>query len=541
MIENITDEIVSYIKSYHPIIFINSNDEVRVDKVLNKAFGKIENIEINKYISNFIVNFQDNKLLNNLREESSSLILKITDVVEDNENHDERNKENNQKNYIFVLHNIDEELKNKNLISVIKNTALKTLYTQDFSCFFFIVSSVLEIPRELEQLTTVIKIPNPDEEEIKELINDLIKTNLTNFKIENKILRDIIKNLKGLTEIEIKKITNLILQRRGIFDEKSVKEIIEQKKQIIKKSNLLELIQIKEKKENIGGINYLKKWLEKKSQILEKINDTNRLDSPKGMLLVGVPGSGKSLVAQITSDIFKLPLLKLELGKILNKYVGESEANFHEAIRLAEAMSPCILWIDELEKAFIGAGSSNDSNGTTTRIFGFFLTWLQEKTKTIFVIATANNINTIPPEFSRKGRFDKIFYMGCPKKDQISEIFKIHFKKRYSLDKELETFLTQNDKEITSENLYSILDDRLIGVITGSDIEAIVQEAIESNFIECEKSEDQKFYGRDLKYFLKQRLKDFALSPNIPSKKQKIEAEKAKLFSEYDITDASER
>lgn len=525
MQKQIISEIVACIKSYHPIIYINSNDENRVNQILEYGFS-----EFSTKPFRYIPHIDSTKEPYSSGENYKGLDEIIKDKLEGYEGkikqsklgNEEYSKENEL--LIFVFHNIEEDLKNKRVISIIKDLSLKTLYDDSYSIFFFIISPIIYIPKELEKLVTIIDVPNPDDEDIKEIIGKLIDNNLKEVSINDNIIKKIIKSLKGLSEIEIKKILNISFQKRGIFDDKSIKEIIEQKKQIIRKSNLLELIENKEDK-NIGGVKNLINWLERKKIVLEKIDQGKKLDAPKGLLLVGVPGSGKSLAAQATANILGIPLLKLELGKILDKYVGESESNFHEAIRLAEAMSPCILWIDELEKAFVGAGSGGDSNGTTTRIFGFFLTWLQEKTKTIFIIATANNINNIPPEFSRKGRFDKIFYLGCPGKEQILEILKIHLKKRITSKS------YDNLKDFFSSN---ILDDSLVGVMTGADIESIVQESIEDNEIDGE-----KYYGRDLEYFLEKNIKKFADSKNLEVRKKKNQEEKIELFSKYDITDAS--
>lgn len=187
-------------------------------------------------------------------------------------------------------------------------------------------------------------------------------------------------------------------------------------------------------------------------------------------MLVGMPGCGKSLVAKATSRPFEVPLLRLDIGKLLGKYVGESEANFRQAIKIAEAVSPCILWIDEIEKAFAGIGETDGGGGVTTRLFGSFLTWLQEKENTVFVVATANDISQFPPEFLRKGRFDELFSVDFPNDEEREKIFEIHLQKRgkspQNIDININTLATQTER------------------FSGADIEAVVKETIETAFID---------------------------------------------------------
>ena len=189
------------------------------------------------------------------------------------------------------------------------------------------------------------------------------------------------------------------------------------------------------------------------------------VDMPKGVLIAGVPGCGKSLAAKVTAQLFEVPLLRLDMGKIMGKYVGESEENMRKAIALAEAISPCVLWIDELEKAFAGIDGSGSE--VTVRLFGTFLTWMQEKTSPAFVIATANDITKLPPELMRKGRFDEIFYVSLPNKTERKKIFEIHISKRRKSD-------------LSSIDLDKLVD-KTEGY-SGADIEGVVKDAIENAF-----------------------------------------------------------
>lgn len=235
------------------------------------------------------------------------------------------------------------------------------------------------------------------------------------------------------------------------------------------KSGILEMVPLKERPEDIGGLENLKKWLERKSVVFKSINKAIAygVNMPKGVLISGVPGCGKSLCAKVTAQMFDVPLLRLDMGKIMGKYVGESEENMRKAIALAEAISPCVLWIDELEKAF--AGVNGTGNEVTVRLFGTFLTWMQEKTSSTFVVATANDITKLPPELMRKGRFDEIFYVGLPNTDERKKIFEIHIQKRRKAD----------FSSIDINSLVSQTDG-----YSGADIEGVVIDAVETAYVD---------------------------------------------------------
>jgi SpoVK/Ycf46/Vps4 family AAA+-type ATPase len=205
--------------------------------------------------------------------------------------------------------------------------------------------------------------------------------------------------------------------------------VLEEKRQIIKKSSLLEYIGGGIRMDEVGGLDNLKSWLAKRNDSWSEEAVAYGLSAPKGVLLTGVPGCGKSLIAKAVSTLWQLPLLRLDVGKLFGMWVGTSESNIRSAIQLAEAIAPCVLWIDEIEKGFRGVGSSGDS-GTASRVFGTFLTWMQEKSKMVFVIATANDISGLPPELMRKGRFDEIFFVDLPNQEERSQIVRVHLQRR---------------------------------------------------------------------------------------------------------------
>ena len=260
----------------------------------------------------------------------------------------------------------------------------------------------------------------------------------------------------------------LAIGQDGELNRKALQLIFEQKKQMILKAGVLELVPVKESIDDIGGLEILKEWLQRKAAVFKDITSAAEfgVPMPKGVMIAGVPGCGKSLTAKAVSSLLEVPLLKLDMGRLMGKYVGESEENMRRAIELAEAMSPCVLWVDELEKAF--AGISGGGSEVTTRLFGTFLTWMQEKTCAAFVIATANDISHIPPELMRKGRFDEIFYVSLPNPQEREKIFEIHLTKRRKAD----VGNIDIGKLVSKTEGYS-----------GADIESVVGESVESAFV----------------------------------------------------------
>jgi SpoVK/Ycf46/Vps4 family AAA+-type ATPase len=216
----------------------------------------------------------------------------------------------------------------------------------------------------------------------------------------------------------------------GELNKKALKLIFDQKQQMIMKAGVLEMVKPADSIEDIGGLENLIEWLKYKEKVFKNIKKAEEFGValPKGVLIAGLPGCGKSLTAKAAGNLFNVPLLRLDMGRLMGRYVGESEENMRKAIRLADAISPCVLWVDELEKAFAGIGGGGSE--VTTRLFGTFLTWMQEKTSPVFVLATANKINDLPPELLRKGRFDEIFYVDFPNDEERKKIFEIHIGKR---------------------------------------------------------------------------------------------------------------
>jgi SpoVK/Ycf46/Vps4 family AAA+-type ATPase len=241
-----------------------------------------------------------------------------------------------------------------------------------------------------------------------------------------------LKAALGLTRDEAEKVYRKarVMAKRLTAEEVDI--VLSEKKQLIRRNGILEFMDVDETLDSVGGLEELKHWLKQRSDAFTERAREYGLPQPKGMLILGVPGCGKSLIAKTTSRLWGLPLLRLDLGRVYDgSTVGRSEANLRNALRTAESISPAILFIDEIDKAFAGGvGSADSDGGTSSRIFGTFLTWMQEKTSPVFVMATANRIEKLPSEFLRKGRFDEIFFVDLPNAEERKDIFQIHLQKR---------------------------------------------------------------------------------------------------------------
>ncbi|MBR8655818.1 AAA family ATPase [Achromobacter sp. Marseille-Q0513] len=291
-----------------------------------------------------------------------------------------------------------------------------------------LVSETLHIPASIEAQITLLPLMLPRGDEIAAQIDEVSQG--LELRVPDALRQRLIAACSGLSHEEIRSALAMLRQQCEQVDESALALIQREKEQIIAKSGVLEMVKVSESASDIGGLENLKSWLNRRAEIFRRLDKAAvaGIPSPKGVLIAGMPGCGKSLTAKAAAGIFQLPLLRLDIGSLLGKYVGESEHNMRRALTMAETVSPCILWIDELEKAFVGMNSSSGSE-VSSRLFGYFLTWMQEKSGAVFVIATANNITALPPELLRKGRFDDVFYVGFPNAGERGEILNIYLKK----------------------------------------------------------------------------------------------------------------
>ena len=327
---------------------------------------------------------------------------------------------------LFVLRDFHPFLKEPAVVRRLRDAATELRKTKKS---LVVLSPVTKIPPELEKsVAAVVDWDLPTRAEIEEAARKILP-NLppeTQQLVESDpmFMERVVEGALGLTLVEAENVFSKSAVRTKTFD---LETILEEKKQIIRKSGLLEYYEHREEFSDVGGMDILKDWLVKRRNAFSSRARDFGLPLPKGILLIGVPGTGKSLTAKAVGALWQMPLLRLDVGKIFGGLVGSSEENIRTVIKTAEAIAPAVLWIDELEKGFSGTASSGQTDGgTTSRVFGTFITWLQEKTAPVFVIATANNVQALPPELLRKGRFDEIFFCdlpgsrGSPRRSSIS-------------------------------------------------------------------------------------------------------------------------
>lgn len=444
--------LASYVDALRPVIYIRHFDSVVVDSLLRSVHPGTQILEYNNALG--AIDFETKSPM--LRCSLEQFLLQNMD-------------EGFTADTFLLLRDVHHQLEDGKIIALIKRIAENTLYKEGYQCVVFIAAPKLVIPLELENYITVFDIPYPDDARILEIIDGFAQDQGIRQLLPDSVRSAIALSFKGLSEFQIRQILNLAYQDGGYIDAGDKKLILQEKEQLIKKSGMLELVSFTETIEDIGGLSNLKQWLRRKARVFHQLDQAIAygVDIPKGIMIVGMPGCGKSLTAKATAGLFELPLVRLDIGRLLGKYVGESEENMRKALQLAEAISPCVLWIDEIEKAFSGVGSTGGGNDVTTRLFGQFLTWLQEKSSTVFVVATANDISCIPPEFLRKGRFDELFFVDLPNRDERRRILEIHLKKRGKWNPEIDTA-----QLIARTEGYN-----------GADLEAIVKETIESAFL----------------------------------------------------------
>jgi SpoVK/Ycf46/Vps4 family AAA+-type ATPase len=296
-----------------------------------------------------------------------------------------------------------------------------------------LLSPVLNLPVELQKEMVVVDLPLPGHELLERTYQEILAALPADIAVtlQPADAEKLISSAQGLTLKEFSNVLAKTLVSNGRIDRSAVDGVNSEKRQIIRKSGILDFYPAAKSFESIGGLENLKAWLLSRGRAFTDEARTFGLPWPRGILIVGVQGCGKSLTAKAVANQWRLPLLKLDMGRLFGGLVGSSEESMRRAIQLAESTAPGVLWIDELEKGLSGLGSSNVSDGgTTARVIGTFLTWLQEKTQPVFVVATSNDISALPPELLRKGRFDEIFFVDLPARVERREIFRIHVKRR---------------------------------------------------------------------------------------------------------------
>ena len=385
--EPLHDRIREYMNAHFPILYIETFEEDKAERAVKEAAGDREILEWN--VRGLFYSKTDEK------REGMSLTEALDKFANPNGTGSEKFAQRfNMARRVLFIKDAYELLDDPKVVAQLKFLSEEIVSEHLKNANIVIVSSQLKVPKSLEHYITVLSMDIMTIAEIEQVIRNFCKNEKIDLPLEE-FLKELAFAFKGLSEFEIKNILSLAVANDGFIDKKDLYLIHEHKKQAVQKSGIMEMIQVKEGIDDIGGLENLKNWLKSKAKVFKNIDKARKfgVDMPKGVLIAGLPGCGKSLNAKAAASLFGVPLLRMDMGRLMGKYVGESEANMRKALKLAEAISPCVLWIDELEKAFAGINGRGGGNEVTTRLFGNFLTWMQEKEGMAFVVATANNIS----------------------------------------------------------------------------------------------------------------------------------------------------
>src|SRR2546429_4016492 len=420
---NFQTELETLIRARYPILYIISSEEMRVQNLVVEIAKKRQKKAFEWSYSTGIVpagtSIQSQKHRNTPTKEPLAALDQVIEQVEP---------------ALFIFKDFHPFL-TRNNFAIVRKLKEIALHLKNSFKTIILVSPVMEIPTELDKEITLLNYPLPSREDLSELLDKII----ADVKQFSQVVIDLddagrerlLQAALGLTLGEAENVFAKIIVKDERLSGDDVNEVFAEKQQIIRKSGLLEYYATSESFANVGGMSVLKEWLNKRAVAFTKEARAFGLPAPKGILMLGVQGCGKSLSAKAVSCLWQLPLLRFDMGRMFGSLVGSSEENVRRAIAVAESVAPAILWVDEVDKAFAGAqGSGVSDGGTTARVFGTFLTWLSEKTAPVFVVATANDISQLPPELLRKGRLDEIFFVDLPTKEERKEIFGIHLAKR---------------------------------------------------------------------------------------------------------------
>lgn len=366
---------------------------------------------------------------------------------------------------LFILKDFDPFINAPSVERRLRDLAMKLPYSSYKT--IIIISPVMKVPSHLEKDVTVVDYELPGYRDLEAILDRIIgsvaKGREDLVKLDEEGKESFVKAALGLTSSEAENVFAKALVMDGKLERLDVDVVLSEKKQVVRKSGTLEYYESDARFGDIGGLSALKDWLRKRRSSFTEKARAFGLPEPRGCLLIGVQGCGKSLAAKAVGALWELPLLRFDIGSVFGRYVGESEQNMRKALAVAEAVAPCVLWIDELEKGFSGMSGGEDS-GTSARVLSYFLTWLQEKKKPVFVIATANDVTKLPPELLRKGRLDEIFFIDLPSRKERREIFEIHLRTRnrqpesFELDRLIEAAQGFSGSEIEQAIISALFD-----------------------------------------------------------------------------------
>lgn len=447
------NEIKIHIEARYPILWLVSFEERRVERIIENLCESMKFSFWSWSVSRGLYGGEKKK-----REAMGK--EKILSTIE------EKIAKGEDANNLFLLKDIANYFTSHEFLRKFRDLPALIEERHSINTVCILSPTLSEIPPELEEDIVVLELSLPDYDEIAEMVTRTYG-HLIPEKWHASTRSILFKSLQGLSMDNIRRvIRKAISLNNGSLNEDCISYIQDEKQQIIKKQKILEYYPHKEMIENIGGLSEIKKWFVEREHVFRLSRDkieTLGLDIPKGLLLIGVPGSGKSLCCKALAGIWNLPLLRMDVGRLFGSTVGESEKNIRRCIQLAEAVSPCILWIDEIDKAFGGIGGYQGDSGTQMRVFGTFITWLQEKEHPVFVISTANEPRNLPPELWRKGRYDEVFFVDLPSEEEREEIFRIHLERRVqNLGRLNMRELAQNSQGFTGAEIEQAVKDAVV-------------------------------------------------------------------------------
>ncbi len=401
-----TDEFELFLRARYPILYIATLEEERVETSIAESAYCQGNRSV--YIWDFVDGYQGNPNDAGLGRRNPLQALEFVEKLP------------STAAAVFILRDFHRFLDDIAIARKLRNLS-RILKSQPKN--IIILSPQVQIPPDLSEVVTILDFPLPSIDEIRVELGRLLSS--AGKQPDEWIFEELVRSCQGLSIERVRRVIARAIATHGAVEADDIELVLEEKRQTIRQTQILDFYPAQEQISDIGGLDNLKEWLIRRGSAFSEKARHYGLPHPRGLLLVGIQGTGKSLTAKAIAHHWHLPLLRLDVGRLFAGLVGESESRTRQMIQLSEALAPCVLWIDEIDKAFSGFDGKGDS-GTTSRVFGTFITWLAEKTSPVFVVSTANNIQSLPPEMLRRGRFDEIFFVGLPNQDERHAIFSVH-------------------------------------------------------------------------------------------------------------------
>jgi len=452
------DELLLLLRARYPVIYVSTLEEERVEQAIAIGAQQLNNRSV--YIWDFVDGYQGNPNDAGIARRNPLQALEHLEKLPESVA------------ALFVLRDYHRFLDDVAISRKLRNLA-RRLKSQPKN--ILLLAPQVQVPDDLAEVITVLEFALPTVDEIRAEVTRLLGS--LNVQLALADLDALVQSCQGLSIERIRRVLARGIAAHGTFRPEDIELVLEEKRQTIRQTQILDFYPAKEQISEIGGLDNLKDWLLRRGNSFSEKARQYGLPYPRGLLLVGIQGTGKSLTAKAIAHHWHLPLLRLDVGRLFAGLIGESESRTRQMIQLSEALAPCILWIDEIDKAFAGVDGRGDS-GTSSRVFGTFITWMAEKTSPVFVVATANNIQSLPPELLRRGRFDEIFFVGLPTQEERKAIYEVHLSR------------------LRAHNLQSYDLDRLAYEtpnFSGAEIEQAIVEAMHIGF-----SQDRDFSTQDI-------------------------------------------